>query len=307
MKRLTGIFLIFVLMCLACKAQPAPQAESPAPEPTAVLTEAPTEVPQTEVPTPVPSAPPSDGSTPAPTEAPTPEPTPEPITAEMLDSGMFDSYFDDAVFVGDSMTKAFGYFITKQREQNGACLGSAHFMGVVSMTLKYAVTDTPLFTYRGKQVSLTDGLNQYGAKKVFIMIGANDLSFRDWSDVENDFRKIIDLIHEKCDGAKVILIGINPPTYSYCRNRDIDIAHWNSFNDGLRAICEEKGADFMTFASELMDEKGYLRLEYADGDLHLSNAGNTIWLRAVRIYAAKQLRPDAELLLSENESTKNNS
>lgn len=294
MQRMICLALIPLLL-LGCAAsfdtpdaQPVMAEQNETFAPTAAPTSAPTETP-TNVPTETPSP------------EPTHEPTPEPITAEQLDAGLFDAYFDDAVFFGDSMTKAFGNYVTDLRGQYGACLGTAKFLGVVSLTVRVTASGESIFSYRGWPVSMTEAIRRTEAKKVFFLLGANDIGWRDWEQVLHDYQTIFERIRTDFPNVTIAVIGINPGTEAFCRNRNLDIAHWNSFNDVLRALCEANDVDFLTFAEELMDERGYLKPEYAQGDLHLSSAGNTIWLRALRIYAARKLRPDAALILSSDE------
>ena len=46
-----------------------------------------------------------------------------------------------------------------------------------------------------------------------------------------------------------------------------------------------------------MDDKGYMKAEYSNGGLHLSEAGSAVWHKALRIYAAQKMCPGAELRL----------
>ena len=252
-------------------------------------------------PTPVPTP------TPTPTPSPTPSPTPtlEPITLARLDSGEFDRYFDGAVFLGDSQTKSFAGYLQRQRQTDASFLGGAVAFGEVSMSVKYASKDISSgsgisFRYRGRPVSITEFIRQTDAKRVFILLGTNDIGSPTWESVQDYFAKLIDVIHEKCPGTEVVIQGILPVTAQFCRSRGIKIDHWNSFNEILSGICAEHGADFLNFADRLMDENGYLPPSLSsDGEFHLSNEGLDIWIRSLRIYAAQQTIPDAELILSE--------
>ena len=307
MRRMLCVIAAALLLCgsIACQTERASDAFAnqtalPAPTTENVIKEsngAPTETPA-DAPTETPTV--TTEPTDAPTETPTvtTEPTPKPVTRADLDSGAFDTFFDGAVFVGDSMTKEFGNYVRKQRELNGECLSTAQFMGEVSMTVRYASSKELVFHYRGGRVSLTTGLQKYEAKKVFLMLGANDIGHRDWDKVRADYCTMIERIQTDCPGVEIIVQGINPGTKAFCSNRNLEIAHWNSFNEILMEIAEKYDLGYYSFAEELMDEEGYLCPEYANGDLHLSAAGNEIWLRAARAYAARQLDPDAVLDLT---------
>ena len=293
--------LLALALCAGCSF--APQSAS-VDRPAAVSAPSAAEAaPSSPDPTPVPTPTPTPTPTPSPT--PTPAPTPEPITLARLESGEFDGYFDDTLFVGDSLTKSLASYVQRQRKTDEGFLGTAEIFGAVSMNVRFACKDISnangiTFRYRGRPVSITEFIRQTDAKRVFILLGTNDIGSRTWESVQDYFAKLIDVIHEKCPGTEVVIQGILPVTAQFCRSRGIKIEHWNSFNEILSAICAEHGAGFLTFADQLMDETGYLPPALSsDGEFHLSNEGLDIWIRSLRIYAAQQTIPDAELILSE--------
>ena len=246
-KRLICVLLALIL-CAGCSAAPQTPAETPAPapeitaEPVAeTIVSAPTATvePSLEAaPTPVPTPTP----TPTPTPSPTPVPTPEPITDERIESGEFDSYFADAVFLGDSITKLLAGYARDERQTNPDFLGGAPIFGEASMSVKFACQDrasehsVSSFRYRGKAVSMTELIKQSGAKRVFIMLGSNDIDSRAWSTVEEYFATLIDVIHEKCPDVEVVIQCVMPITKRFSEKIKIKIDRWNSFNGILAGI-----------------------------------------------------------------------
>jgi len=172
-------------------------------------------------------------------------------------------------------------------------------MGTSSMSVKNAHRDRRdlgiNFTYKGRSVSITGGINAMGAKKAFILLGLNDLGYRNWSDVEKNFAALIEAIRTKCPDTSIVIQGVFPVTYQFCRERGIKIDHWNAFNDILARVCEEHGAEFFNFGVLFMDENGYMKKIYASGSFHLSAEGDEVWQRALRLYAAHKLEPDAQM------------
>ena len=217
-----------------------------------------------------------------------------------MDAGEFDSYFDDAVIIGDSLTKGFSNYIHKLRSRGVNALGEANFMGTASMSVKYAHRDRKdlgiNFSYKGRSVSITGGINAMGAKKAFILLGLNDLGYRNYSAVEENYAALIEAVQEKCPDTAIVIQAVFPVTYRFCRERGIKIERWNSFNDILKEVCADHGAEFYDFTAMFMDENGYMVPAYASGSFHMSEAGDEVWHRALRIYAAQKMYPDAELL-----------
>lgn len=293
-RRVLSILLAMILLA-GCTATQEKVAQTEPPAPTSMPAATPTAAP---TPTPTP--------TPAPTPTPTPAPTPEPITQERLDAGEFDSYFNDTLFVGDSMTDLLSNFVRSKRYTEKEYLGNARFFGVSGMNIKIACLDDPkagrFYTYQGKHVSISQLINACAPKRVFLMLGVNDVTDRPRETVLEHFALLIDALQEKCPDVELVLQGVLPITYRYCNNKKgADVNEYNGFNAYLGELCEEKGVAFLNFADQLMDERGYLRAELTfDDQFHLNSRGNALWVRVLRLYAAQQMYPDAEVLLPED-------
>ena len=303
MKRLKRLFCVLFALILCAGCVPAPQeAAEPSPVPTNAPSPSPTLTPSP-VPTPATTAEPTNAPTPSP--VPTPAPTPEPVTVERIESGEFDSYFADAVFLGDSITKLLAGYARDERQTNPDFLGGAPIFGEASMSVKFACQDrasehsVSSFRYRGKAVSMTELIGLTGAKRVFIMLGSNDIDSRAWSTVEEYFATLIDVIHEKCPDVEVVIQCVMPITKRFSEKIRIKIDRWNSFNGILAGICEAHGASFCDFSDLLKDKDGYLPLSLSlDREYHPNKEGVILWVRGLRIYAAQQMYPDAELRVS---------
>lgn len=304
--------VLTLLFCCGCNSS-APAPDSPASQSApidtvivgddTVMLEASESTQPTLPPTPTPSLEP----TPAPTMfAPTPEPTPEPITAERLDSGEFDAYFDDALLIGDSLTDILSGYVRKQRQTDENFLGTAKVLGTTSMSVKTASADKAYsngisFHYRGKAVSITECINACEAKKVFIMLGVNDIGSRSWDTVQEYYATLIDVIRQKCPETEIIMQGVLPVTSRYTGEHKLSIDRWNSFNGILAGICSEHGAVFLDFSKLFKDERGYLDTKLSSDRLfHLNEDGEAIWIRSLRLYAAQQMCPDAEVRIPAN-------
>lgn len=274
-------WLALLLMCAGCAAKTS-QPEGHTPLATMPM---PTTAPTVE-----PTATPDPTWTPSPQATPTPSPTLEPVTDEMLDSGRFDVYFDDAVFLGDSITQSLRNYCIAQRRDDADFMGNAQFLAAVSMSVRMASRDMrTLLKYRGYAVSVTEGLLKMEAGRVFVLLGVNDHAGKYPDATLGYFDTMIDAIQEQCEGIEIIIQAVTPVTEQFCRERQVTIEEWNGFNELLEQLCEEKGVYFLNFAELLTDEDGYLADDMAgDGMFHLSPAANAIWIRELRRFAAEQ-------------------
>lgn len=237
------------------------------------------------------------------TPTPKPEPTPEPVvvTEEMLADGLVDTYFNDAVFVGDSITQTFRNYCFGLRREQPDTLGTARFLAGVSLNARIASCDSRnaggvALKYRGKTVSVSEGLLLMEAKRVFIMLGVNDFVSKYPDETIGYFETLIDILRDKCGDLEIVVQGVLPVSRAFCKKRVLSIADWNAFNQRLEAMCRERGVLFLDFSAELMDEEGYLSDTLSsDGMFHLNEEANAIWLRALRRFALSQMQPEAVL------------
>ena len=276
-KNRISFFLLLPLLCCLCACAGGGEG-GPAPSAARIVATALPDTPE-----------PVLCLTPEPTPAPTPEPTPAPTP----DPAVADAFFDDAVFVGDSLTVGLKTYAGRQR-RTGVCLDHAAFVageGVSVRSVRYGVTPEkePCMSYRDKYVSIPKGIRQSGKSRVFLLLGTNDLAGLHLTDTLSYYVQLLDLIAEKCPDATVTVLSVPPVTRSFCDTRGFDIADWNRLNPALAEVCAARGLDFIDFSAQLSDDGGYLREDYSsDGAMHLGAEGYAVWLSALYAYAAEK-------------------
>lgn len=168
----------------------------------------------------------------APTAEPTMEPNNDPIypTNYRVLDGAFqtdrtlglpegaqveDSYFDGAVFVGDSITLKLRQYVTKQRGgEYPTMLGGAQFLTAGSFSAHAAlskVSSSSLHpTINGTKMTLEDALATLGASKVYIMLGMNDAAHSGIEKSVSDMIELIGRIRAKLPGAEIFIQSATP-------------------------------------------------------------------------------------------------
>lgn len=116
-----------------------------------------------------------------------PDPTDPPVTGDRdpvlsapTQQVVDGSFFDDAVFIGDSVSLALYYYANDYK-----VLGKAKFLVQGSYGVTNAVFDYMLMPYRGQDMKIEDAVAATGAKKVFIMLGMNDIAAYKDDDIMN--------------------------------------------------------------------------------------------------------------------------
>lgn len=192
-----------------------------------------------------------------------------------------EDFFDDAVFLGDSVTMALRNYCM----ETGA-LGQAQFLCAGNYAVRHAVAqpgqgDVVSVTWQGKAVTPAEAITQTGARKVFLLLGLNDIVFGlDWA-MEN-WAVLVENIHSRCPGVVVYIQSATPVTAAFegakLNNRTID-----AYNGQLQAFAWEHGCHYIDVSSALKEKTGALAADFcSDGKCHLTPAGVQVWIEALR-------------------------
>lgn len=194
------------------------------------------------------------------------------------------SFFDDAVFVGDSVTMGLKNYVTTQRNSGVDCLGEARFLTAGSMSYTNSLFEIGAEnsihpTYQGKEVRIEDGLKIMEAKKVFIMLGMNDFCIIPHDMAMDNVQKTIDNILEKNPGIEIYIQSVTPTlndSGSFCN------ANIREFDDGLKELCAKNSWTYVDVASVTSDSNGVLIASYcSDPDnrgVHFTYDGCKAWI-----------------------------
>lgn len=212
-------------------------------------TEPPTEPEITEPPTTEPTEP---------TEPPT-EPEPQYVPVD-------ESWFDDALFIGDSRTVGL---------QQMARLGDADYFCAGSMSVftvqKWNCSDQD---FRDKQLHQVLSDKTYG--KIYVHLGLNECG-SDHDLVMEQYRDLVDLIQEKQPDAVVILQAILTVTERKAMDPNFSLERIHDLNSRIEALAEEKGFLYIDVNEWVADERGYMRSDVSYDGAHLLGTGYMGW------------------------------
>ena len=178
------------------------------------------------------------------------------------------SYFDDALFLGDSRTvglRAFGSFVN-----------SSYFA-------KTGISVNSFFIYpaldENTGLTLTQTLLQRQYKKIYIMIGVNDAAIIPLEDFETQFFDAIRQIQELQPDAVIYIQSILGVT----KNKELgDPYHYSNAkvlerNELLKSRCDGKSLIYLDVFSVFSDYEGYLNSLYSNDGLHLNSSDYQAW------------------------------
>ena len=204
------------------------------------------------------------------TEAPSFCPVPETEAVE-------DTYFDDAIFLGDSRTQ--GLFLYSG-------LKTGHEFATVGATVESVFSKKNYQTESGVKVPILDAMKGQACGKVYIMLGVNELGWAKTQTFHDQYAKLIDRVREDHPEAKIVLQSLPPVSAkqdakkTYVNNERI-----LAYNEVIRTLAEEKGCYFLDVASCLTGEDGKLPVRQTTDGVHFNTAGCKAWLTYLRTHS----------------------
>ena len=219
------------------------------------------------------SAPPAATTTPPATTT-----TTEPATTTATFAGgttaigsgqVADSYFDDAAFIGDSRTQ-----------------GLQLYTGLPNATF-YATQGLMVDTFFSKKfvkagggkITIPDAMKNQTFKKVYIMLGVNELGWAYEKVFIQKYGEVVDKVKELQPDAKIYVQSILPVTKA---KSDGDAIYNNTkisrYNELIEQMCREKGVTYLHVADAVGLDNGALPAGSATDGVHLNRDYCYKWL-----------------------------
>lgn len=192
------------------------------------------------------------------------------------------SYFDDAVFIGDSVSLKLQGYVAKQRQSDASFMGKAQFLvsgSLGSGNALWPVSDKSVHPlYNGQKMLIEDSVAKTGAKKVYIMLGINDVAVYDTDGAVKNMGTLIDRILAKSPGAAIYIQSATPMTRGG-EKKDLNNKVLFEYDQKLYNFCASKGYNFVDVASGIRDSEGFLPDNYSsDNYVHFTDAACKVWI-----------------------------
>ena len=186
------------------------------------------------------------------------------------------SYFDDALFIGDSRLQGFGMYSGLP----GTFYAATGFQLYKYDTMKVVNTDA------GK-VPILDALQYDTFTKIYIKVGLNEMGGND-NIFESRYIELIDRLRQSQPRAIVYVHGLLPVTAAKSGS---DKVHNNTNvekrNDQLKKIAAEQGCYYLDVGSALAGPDGALPAEMAADGIHLKAQYMDMWKQYLMTHAVE--------------------
>ncbi len=192
-----------------------------------------------------------------------------------------DTYFANALFVGDSLTVGF---------QNYADLPQAQYLCSTALSIGgLSSVDAP------GGGSMMDQLLQTDAKKIYIMLGINEWIHPENKEVFlNKYQNLIQTVKQAHPDAYLYIQGMLPVSRSKDREGKMQNAVISDFNQSLEQLAKENQAYYLEVGQAVADSDGFLPEDSTVDGVHLKQEGYQKWLSYLKCHAV----PDPDEITS---------
>ena len=189
-------------------------------------------------------------------------------------------YFDDAAFVGDSITMG----LRNYHMNRGYPLGDVTFLCQGSYSVDHAVNNTMFISYQGQDMTVQDAILACGAKKVFIQLGMNDIALHGVDKTLENWGTLVENIRAKNPDI-IIYIQSGTPIFTAGQIGGLNNQRMDAYNERLQVFAQENGCFYVDIATDMKDAGNGLQERYAsDNYVHLTYSACALWTKILKNY-----------------------
>lgn len=189
------------------------------------------------------------------------------------------AFFNEAAFIGDSVTLKLRNYNTSK-----GVLGSTTFLCQGSYSVAHAVNNTMYLKYQGAEVTPQDALAACGAKRVFILLGMNDIALHGIDKTIENWGKLVSNIREKCPDME-IYIQSGTPIYKEGERGKLNNQNMDKYNVQLKAFAAANNCTYIDVNASFKDSAGGLAEKYcSDAYVHFTDAACQLWVKILMEY-----------------------
>ncbi|MDD6202185.1 MAG: GDSL-type esterase/lipase family protein [Lachnospiraceae bacterium] len=186
------------------------------------------------------------------------------------------SYFDDALFIGDSRTVGLNDYSN---------LKNATFYAKVSSTI-YNIMEDPIITaepseipyYGSREISITQALSKKQFHKIYIMVGINELGTGTVDTYFEKFKEVVETIQTLQPDSIIFIESIMHVTTEKSNSDAIyNNQNINERNEKLKTLADNQNVFYLDINEVLDDDTGGLNPEYTFDSVHLKASKYTLW------------------------------
>lgn len=189
------------------------------------------------------------------------------------------AYFNDAVFVGDSITTGIDLY---------SSLTNTNVVASTGINLETFLTAQTVRNKAGEKTTIPNVVKEIKPKKIFLMLGTNGI---DWMSVDSmieQYQKVIDTLKKDNKDAIFYIQSIPPVTKAKEKaSNGLNIKKIGEFNARLLTLAEKNKAYYIDVYSALCMDDGYLSEAISTDGVHFNSSVYVTWIEYVRRHTSR--------------------
>ena len=189
------------------------------------------------------------------------------------------AYFNDAVFVGDSITTGIDLY---------SSLTNTSVVASTGINLETFLTAQTVRNKAGEKTTIPNAVKELKPKKIYLMLGTNGI---DWMSVDSmieQYQKVIDTLKKDNSDAIFYIQSIPPVTKAKEKaSNGLNIKKICEFNQRLLSLAEKNKAYYVDVYSALAMDDGYLSEAISTDGVHFNSSVYVTWIEYVRRHTSR--------------------
>ena len=185
-----------------------------------------------------------------------------------------DSYFSNAMFVGDSITTGIDlYGIVKG-------VPVVAYTGINTNTV---LTSKVFRTQKGK-ITFLEKMKMYKPKYIYIMLGTNGIHFQSKTSFITGYSKFVDAVKKQHPNAIIYLQLILPVSAKKSADKKFANSKINEYNALVQKLAKEKGVYYLNVAEAFKDKNGNMPSAATSDGIHFGPAYYKRWIEYLKTH-----------------------
>ena len=188
-------------------------------------------------------------------------------------------YFDNAVFIGDSITEGIKTY---------GMMTNATVIAATGINLSTITTSAVVKTESGR-VTVLDALKQYPETgKIYILLGANGIAWMEKDSFVQMYSDFVKELKAQCPDALIYIqsiFPINEEKFSEHYDSEITNEKIREYNSALLDMSKELGVYYLNVAETIADQNGALSDDATTDGMHIGTDYYEKWFNYLKKHA----------------------
>ena len=185
-----------------------------------------------------------------------------------------NSYFSNAMFVGDSITTGIDlYGIVKG-------VPVVAYTGINTNT----VLTSKVFRTNSGKITFLQKMKQYNPKYIYIMLGTNGIHFQSKTSFISGYSKFVDAVKKQHPNAIIYLQSILPVSAKKSSDKRFANSKINEYNVLVQNLAKEKNVYYLNVAEAFKDTNGNMPSAATSDGIHFGTAYYKRWIEYLKTH-----------------------